>query len=152
MRVKKPFGAQQLLLLIQPFLSLGSCSTLIEISAGLWSKKWAPLISKGLNKSQEAFLIEGTGNGSAPVCQIQCSVMGLKSKYASSTSLGSSGLRHGKQLQPLLWRLCSQGISATLKMQLSWQSWLFLLMWSPWNLHSKAKQVLFTQGGGGIHL
>lgn len=31
----------------------------------------------------------------------------------------------------------SQGISAALKMQLSWQSWLFLLMRSPQNLCSK---------------
>lgn len=149
MRVKKPFRAQQLLLLIQPFLSLSACSTLIEISAGLWSKRWAPLISEGLNKSQEAFLIEGTGNGSAPVCQIQISVMGLKSKYAGSTSLGSSGLGHRKQLQPLHWRLPetrSQGILATLEMQLSWQSWLFLLMWGPQNLCGKAEQVLLHEG------
>lgn len=31
--------------------------------------------------------------------------MGLKSKYAGSTSLGSSGLGRGKQLQPLHQRL-----------------------------------------------
>lgn len=36
--------------------------------------------------------------------------MGLKSKYAGSTSLGSSGLGRGKQLQPLHCRLCGDAL------------------------------------------
>lgn len=155
MRVKKPLKAQQLLLLIQPFLSLGSCSTLIEISADLWSKRWAPLISEGLNKSQEAFLIEGTSNGSAPVCQIQHPVMGPEWKYASSTSLGSSGLGCRKQFQPLHCRLRWDALpghfgsikNATLLAELALPAHE-----KPTKPVQQRRVGAFTEGGGGIHL
>lgn len=102
--MKKSFRAQQLLLLIQPFLSLGSCSTLIEIRASLGSKRWAPLISQGLNESQEAFLREPV---TAQLQFARCSTPSWDSsqKHTSSACLGSSGLGRGKQLRPLRWRL-----------------------------------------------